>query len=234
MAKGLLSLRFRFEISAPEGSRPLNSPLAGLITQIKVKEGDKFKVGQEIALLESMKMEHVVKAESDGTVKKVNAEQGSSINEGEAIVFFIPSEGKSSTAEQVKEDEEDASIMRPDLEEIIKLRKLQTNEARSDAFKRRKDAGFLTARDNIALLIDKDSFIEWGDFNIAAQRTRIDEEELRERTSNDGVITGWANVNGTLFKKTNSASIARCALCIYDYMVLTRFTIRTWWRYILE
>ncbi|PWN37930.1 ClpP/crotonase [Meira miltonrushii] len=210
----------------PEGQQSIKSPLSGLVTQVSVEIGQKVQKGQEVALLESMKMEHVIRAEAQGTVRQILAKKGSSINEGDAIVFVESSDNdkdqKNDQANIAAEEEEDSSVLRPDLEELLKTRQLQSDEVRQTAVKRRKAAGYLTARENVARLIDEGTFIEWGDLAIAAQRTRTDEEELRERTSNDGVITGWATVNGKLLdkKEFQSASNARCALCIYDYMVL--------------
>lgn len=210
----------------PEGMKSINSPLSGLVNKISVEIGQKIQKGQEVALLESMKMEHVIRAESQGTVKQVQAKKGSSINEGDAIIFFessIPDKNQEEDqASMSAEEEEDTNVLRPDLEDLFKTRHLQSDESRSRAVQRRKAAGFLTARENLARLIDHGTFIEWGDLMIAAQRTRTDEEELREKTSNDGVITGWATVNGNQFdkKEFQFESNARCALCIYDYMVL--------------
>lgn len=210
----------------PEGLKSIKSPLSGLVTQVSVKVGEKVQKGQEVALLESMKMEHVIRAEIRGIVKQILTKKGSSINEDDAILFIESSDSDKDENEDqssiTNEKEEDSNELRPDLEELIKIKNLQSDESRQTAVKRRKAAGYLTARENIERLIDKGTFIEWGDLMFAAQRTRMDEEELRERTSNDGVITGWATVNGKLFdkKEFQSASNARCALCIYDYMVL--------------
>lgn len=65
--------------------RSLKSPLPGTIIAVKVKEGQQVKEGQTVAILEAMKMENEILAESDGTVESVNVEKGDSVLEGTVI-----------------------------------------------------------------------------------------------------------------------------------------------------
>lgn len=215
----------------PEGSESIKSPLAGLVSQILVKEGEEVTAGKEVVLIESMKMEHSVRAQKRGRVARINAAKGQSINEGDVIIHFsADAEGSDTAGESASEADgstvtEDVNEPRPDLAALLERRRIQTDKHRREATDKRHAGGFLTARENIALLADTDSFIEWGDLVIAAQRTRIEEEQLIARTSNDGVIIGWATVNSALFdnqdpRRPQIPSNARCALCIYDYMVL--------------
>lgn len=62
------------------------SPLPGVIIGLKVKVGDAVKTGQVVAVLEAMKMENEIQAETDGTVTSVNVSQGESVLEGATIV----------------------------------------------------------------------------------------------------------------------------------------------------
>lgn len=66
--------------------RPVASPLPGVIVAVRVNVGDKVSSGQVVAVLEAMKMENEILAESDGTVLSVNVSQGDSVLEGTAIV----------------------------------------------------------------------------------------------------------------------------------------------------
>jgi len=68
------------------GSKAVTSPLPGVIIAVKVNVGDAVKAGQVVAILEAMKMENEIQAESDGTVTAVNVAKGDSILEGAAIV----------------------------------------------------------------------------------------------------------------------------------------------------
>ena len=62
------------------------APLPGIMTAILVKPGDKVKEGQTVAILEAMKMENEIQAESGGTVKEVCVSKGDSVLEGTTIV----------------------------------------------------------------------------------------------------------------------------------------------------
>jgi len=53
-----------------------------------VKEGQQVKAGEELAVVEAMKMENVLRAERDGTVVKIHAEAGASLAVDQAILEF--------------------------------------------------------------------------------------------------------------------------------------------------
>lgn len=67
-------------------AKAVKSPLPGVIISVNVKVGDAVKGGQVVAILEAMKMENEIQAESDGTVAAVCVAKGDSIQEGDAIV----------------------------------------------------------------------------------------------------------------------------------------------------
>lgn len=60
--------------------------MAGNVWKILIKTGDRVEPGQEVAILESMKMEIPVTAEASGTVKAILVEEGTFVNEGEALI----------------------------------------------------------------------------------------------------------------------------------------------------
>ena len=105
--------------------------------------------------------------------------------------------------------------VRDDLAEVLERRRLLTDEARAEAVQRRHARGGRTARENLADLVDPDSFVEYGGFAIAAQRMRRDVDELIARTPADGLIGATARINGELFGER-----AACAVLSYDYTVL--------------
>jgi acetyl-CoA carboxylase carboxyltransferase component len=104
---------------------------------------------------------------------------------------------------------------REDLAELRARRAATLDDARPDAVQRRHAAGGRTARENIADLVDPDSFVEYGRFALAAQRASRGLDELIARTPADGLIAGTARINGGLFGER-----AACAVLAYDYMVL--------------
>ena len=66
--------------------KAVTSPLPGVIIAVKVNVGDKVKAGQEVAVLEAMKMENSIEATQDGTVTAINVAKGDSVLEGAPIV----------------------------------------------------------------------------------------------------------------------------------------------------
>ena len=72
--------------AAPAGAKTVNSPMPGNILKMNVKVGDTVKNGDLVCILEAMKMENEIFAGADGTVKVINAPQGSSVNTGDVII----------------------------------------------------------------------------------------------------------------------------------------------------
>ena len=72
----------------PDLSRFLLSPMPGLLVSVAVKEGQEVKAGEELAVVEAMKMENVLRAASDGVVKQVNCKAGDSLAVDQAILEF--------------------------------------------------------------------------------------------------------------------------------------------------
>ena len=70
------------------GSIVVNSPLPGVVLEIKVKVGDAVKKGDTIMVLEAMKMENNIQASSDGTVSKISVEKGASVLEGAELIVI--------------------------------------------------------------------------------------------------------------------------------------------------
>ena len=71
---------------AAGAGKTVKSPLPGIIISIDVKEGQAVKRGQKVAVIEAMKMENDILAESDGTVTAIHASKGDSVLEGADIV----------------------------------------------------------------------------------------------------------------------------------------------------
>ncbi|HEY1708670.1 MAG TPA: acetyl/propionyl/methylcrotonyl-CoA carboxylase subunit alpha [Rhizomicrobium sp.] len=72
----------------PDTSKMLLCPMPGLVVSINVSEGQEVKAGEALAVVEAMKMENVLTAERDGTVKKVNAQKGDSLALDDVILEF--------------------------------------------------------------------------------------------------------------------------------------------------
>jgi propionyl-CoA carboxylase alpha chain len=72
----------------PDLSRFLLSPMPGLLVKLKVAPGDEVKAGEELAVVEAMKMENSLRATDDVVIAKVLAEQGSSLTVDQPILEF--------------------------------------------------------------------------------------------------------------------------------------------------
>jgi propionyl-CoA carboxylase alpha chain len=80
--------RHMLEKQPPDLSKFLLSPMPGLLVRLLVAEGQEIKAGEELAVVEAMKMENSLRAGSDGVVAKVLAAQGDSLAVDQPIVEF--------------------------------------------------------------------------------------------------------------------------------------------------
>ncbi len=76
------------EKQPPDLSKFLLSPMPGLLVTLQVEEGQKVKEGEELAVVEAMKMENSLRALQDGVVKQVLAEAGASLTVDQPILEF--------------------------------------------------------------------------------------------------------------------------------------------------
>jgi propionyl-CoA carboxylase alpha chain len=74
--------------AAPDTSKLLLCPMPGMVVSVNVSEGQEVKTGETLAVVEAMKMENVLTAERDGTIKKINAKKGDSLALDDVILEF--------------------------------------------------------------------------------------------------------------------------------------------------
>ena len=198
----------------PEGGFAAGAPTQGLLVGVSVAVGDLVRPGQALAVLEAMKMEHLVEAKRGGRVIEIVGVVGQTLFEGQPILFLAPEdvEHAGAAADQVV----DLDTPRPDLAEALARIGAGLDTGRPEAVAKRRKLGMRTARENVDAIVDPGSFIEYGALTIAAQRRRRTLEDLTRNTPADGLITGVGAVNGTLFGEDR----ARCMVLAYDYTVL--------------
>ena len=200
--------------NAPEGATGLSSPIQGTIVSVDVEEGDEVRLGQQVAVVEAMKMEHVIKAIHDGIVNQVTMSPGDVVRDGYPIVFV--SEAEVSVDAAAASEVIDPDYIRPDLALTYERHAYILDENRAEAVEKRYARGYRMPRENIAELMDPDSFKEYWPLIVARQHTRHDMETLRRNTPADGLIAGVGTVNADLFGE----EAARTTLVHYDYTVL--------------
>ncbi|WP_027134812.1 acetyl-CoA carboxylase biotin carboxylase subunit [Geminicoccus roseus] len=72
----------------PDLSRFLVSPMPGLIVSVAVELGQEVKAGQELCVLEAMKMENVLRAERDGIIETLDAKPGDAVAADQVLMTF--------------------------------------------------------------------------------------------------------------------------------------------------
>ena len=74
--------------SAPVSGLPILAPLPGRILRVAIAAGDKVTRGQELCVIEAMKMENSIRAPQDGVIREVRARQGQSVAPGEVLAVM--------------------------------------------------------------------------------------------------------------------------------------------------
>jgi acetyl/propionyl-CoA carboxylase alpha subunit/acetyl-CoA carboxylase carboxyltransferase component len=200
----------------PEGSTGLLAPIQGTLVSIDVSAGDTVHMGQQLAVLEAMKMEHIVTATSGGIVREITMAQGDIVRENYPIMFIEQTDADGEADASQTDNAIDPNYIRPDLQEALARRALTLDENRPEAVAKHKARGYRMLRENIAELVDPDSLQEYWPLVVAKQHQRHDMETLRKNTPADGVVAGTASINGEFFDDVKS----RAVVVGYDYTVL--------------
>jgi acetyl/propionyl-CoA carboxylase alpha subunit len=144
----------------PDGTVAVRSPLQATVVDVSVEDGDPVGVGQQLVVMEAMKMEHVVAATAPGFVRRVDVAVGDTVVEGHPLVFVEPADIGHLVDAVVSEV--DLDEIRPDLAQIIERHELTLDAARPDAVAKRRATNQRTARENIDDLCAPGSFVEHG------------------------------------------------------------------------
>lgn len=192
----------------------LRAPTAGRLLQFSAAVGDVVAAGAELAVLEAMKMEHVLAAPQAGRVAALAVVTGQFVDAGQLLLTLELAEDVATAAVEAKALDPDR--IRPDLQRLVDRTAFTADAARPDAIAKRHAQGLRSARENIADLCDAGSFIEYGALAVAAQSRRRTPEDLIANTPADGIVTGIGAVNGAHFGEEKSRSVVMA----YDATVL--------------
>jgi acetyl-CoA carboxylase carboxyltransferase component len=186
----------------------VTAPFAGVVVAMARGADEQVGAGSALIVLEAMKMEHEVVAQTDGVVRRVEVAVGDAVEEGQVLLVLtaIATDGSTSSRQSA---EPESSAARGDLEAVRERHALGLDAARPDAVARRRERGRRTARENLSDLVDEGTFVEYGPLIFAAQERRRTREELMTRTPADGLVAGVGEVDGR-----------PCVAMSYDYTVL--------------
>ena len=185
----------------------ITAPMQGTIVTVDVAVGQQVRAGQQLMLIESMKMHHSIDSTHDGVVGELLVGTGATVMEHATVARIHPQAVTVAAAEQ--ETAEDPAHIRDDLAEVIARHEIGLDAARPEAVAKRRATNRRTARENVADLLDDGSFVEYGPVQIAPQRRRRDLDDLIKRTPADGMVGGLGKVGG-----------APVVAMSYDYTVL--------------
>jgi acetyl/propionyl-CoA carboxylase alpha subunit len=201
------------EVAGPDGTAPVRAPVQATIVSFDVREGDVVKQGQQVMVLNAMKMEHVIRAPVSGVVRLIVGEVGESVPEGVPLIFIEEQDVEGSPDDEASHV--DLDRLRPDLAEVERRRALTTDEARAEVVAVHHAKGRRTARENIADLCDPGTFVQYGSLGVG-QGLVGNVDELLGYAPSDGMVMGLGQVNGDLFGPEKSRAIVMS----YDYTVL--------------
>lgn len=71
---------------AAAGAKDKVAPLGGVVVEVSVSVGDQVKAGDQVAVIEAMKMKTVVAADHDGKVSKIMVKAGDAVDSGQALM----------------------------------------------------------------------------------------------------------------------------------------------------
>ena len=201
------------QIVGPPNTTPVRSPLQGTIIEIVVAEADPVRVGQPMFVMDSMKMEHVIKSDVAGYIRQLTVAQGDVVYEGHPLAFVEEADVGDAIVEQ--DEQIDLDYVRPDLQAVLDELAKGSEANRADWVERRHAKGKLTQRESLELLVDPGTWVELGELVLPARHRIMSREEMRLRAPADGMITGIGSVNGQLFAEERATTL----VAMYDETV---------------
>ena len=188
----------------------VTAPFAGVVVAVEHTPGGSVRAGTAVVVLEAMKMEHEILAETGGVVSRVEVAVGDAVQEGELLLVLAPGDTETQdTAGGAVPGVHDPDAVRADLAAVRERHALGFDAARPEAVERRRARNRRTARENLEDLVDEGTYVEYGPLLIAAQERRRSREELIANTPADGLVAGVGDVQG-------NPTVAMS----YDYTVL--------------
>jgi acetyl-CoA carboxylase carboxyltransferase component len=203
-----MALNRRLRPVPEDSSQTLVAPFTGTVVATPASADEHVTAGTPIIVIEAMKMEHEIVADHDGVITDVIVTVGETVTEGQALATLAQRNGPTPSRDAVASERPDTAE-REDLALVQERHDIGLDHRRPEAVARRHDQDRRTARENLADLLDPDTFVEYGPLMFAAQEQRRSREELMARTPADGLVGGIGVVAGD-----------QIVAMSYDYTVL--------------
>ena len=195
-----------------DGPVTITAPLPGKVVSLTIAVNDDVVAEQPLATINTLELDHVVRATRAGSVQAIFIAPDQSIDTNDPICELTPSENPERWTESPAKPTLD--LRRSDLSVVDDRRKYTEDDFRAEKIASRRHAKQQRSpRENIEHLMDG-SFREYGPLVTAGSWQQ--QQWLRETTQADGLVMGIGNINGDLFAQEQSRAIA----VHYDYMVV--------------
>jgi acetyl-CoA carboxylase carboxyltransferase component len=191
------------------------APNIGSVVAVLISQNEQVDINQPLVIIEAMKMQTTLCAEVSGKVGQIFVKIDDECFVGMPLVD-IHSDGANKSKTETETTPSTHNTNQRLLDELRIRQALTLDEQRVEQQQKRWNKGYLTARENLQNLCPVDSFMEYGQMAVAAQRLRRDYESLKSATAADGVITGIGQINQGLVVEQNTPT----AIVINDYSVL--------------
>ena len=195
----------------PTGPIPLAASVPGVIIAVLVAADDEVLAHQPIATINSLEIDHIIRADRSGTVNSVFVSPGETVRVGDVLCEITESDAEGEWDEAIPA--QDLDLRRSDLAKVDERRVFTKDDFRAEKIERRHGKEQRSPQENIEHLMDG-TFREYGPLVTAASWQK--QQWLRETTQADGLVMGVGNINGDLFDDEQSRAIA----VHYDYMVV--------------
>ena len=198
------------DIAPPPNTTPVRSPMQGTILEVMVAEGDAVREGQQMFVMDSMKMEHLIKSDVGGILRQLMVKPGDIVYEAHPLAFIEEADVGEAIVEKAREIDLDYIPER--LQEFFELQAMGADENRREWVDKRHAKGKMTQRECLAELIDEGSWFEMGELVLPARHMIMSDKEMRRRAPGDGMITGIATVNRDQFDEQRATTL----IAMYD------------------
>ena len=151
-------------IVGPPGTEPIPSPLQGTIIQILVEEGGRRSpVGQQMFVMDSMKMEHIINSDIGGFLRQLTVAVGDVVYEGHPLAFIEEADVGDAITEEASNRDRPRLHPPPTCKSCSTTSPPARTENRKAWVDRRHAKGKLTQRESLAELVDPGTWVEMGE-----------------------------------------------------------------------